>query len=153
MSDWMVLAIVTLVMWGFTGLTQKLATNESGAEAGFVGFAAAFVPIAVVILITQKMTWNLGLMGWFWAILGGALNGFGTLASFAAYRSGGKASVVTPLAALYPVLTVLLAVLLLGERAGLREIAGIGFAVAAGVALSWETPVRAEPEPTISAEP
>ena len=144
MADWMVLAIVTLVMWGFTGLTQKLATNESVAELGFVGFAAAFVPIALVILATQPMRWNLGAMDWFWAILGGALNGFGTLASFAAYRSGGKASIVTPLAALYPVGTVIIAVLVLGESAGKREIAGIVFALAAAVALSWESPTEVQ---------
>jgi drug/metabolite transporter (DMT)-like permease len=46
--------------------------------------------------------------------------------------------VVTQLAALYPVVTVLLAVSLLGERIGLRQSLAIALAVAAGIALSRE---------------
>jgi transporter family protein len=134
----MVLGIITLALWGCTGLTQKLSTNKVSAELSCIAFGAAMFVLAAAILATQPMSWSLSPVGWFWAILGGSLNGFGTLAAFAAYRSGGKASVVTPLAALYPVLTVILAVLLLNEKLTVRSVAGILFAIAAAVALSWE---------------
>src|SRR5688572_12532206 len=147
MNDWKLLAVATLVLWGFTGLTQKLSTNNISAEMSFISFATAMAVISVVILAAFPMRWDLAPVGWFWAILAGAIHGFGTLASFGAYRVGGKASVVTPLAALYPVVTVFLAVLFLSEQLKMRAILGIGFAIAAAIALSWESPtLTAEPE-------
>jgi uncharacterized membrane protein len=66
----------------------------------------------------------------------------GTLTLFAAYRTG-KASVVTALTALYPALTVVLAVPLFKEGMNLRKIAAIVLALAAGVALTYEKPPTA----------
>ena len=45
------------------------------------------------------------------SMAGGALNGLGAWTSFRALESGGKASIVISLVSLYPLLTVLLAVL------------------------------------------
>jgi transporter family protein len=139
MPLWMVFALLALSFWGLTGLTQKLSTNEVSAEFSYTCFAAAFMPIGLVVVLTQSLDWRIPAAGWALAILGGVLNGLGSLTSFAAYRSGGKASIVTPLVALYPVVTVAAAVAFLGERVGLREIAGILLALSAAVALSFET--------------
>jgi transporter family protein len=63
----------------------------------------------------------------------------GNVACFQALAAGGKASVVTPMASLYSLVTIPLAVTLLGERVSMREGLGIGLALLAVVALSWET--------------
>ena len=152
LNDWTLLAIATLVLWGFTGLTQKLSTNSVSAEISFISFAAAMGVISIVILAAYPMRWDLPPIGWFWAILAGAIHGFGTLASFGAYRVGGKASVVTPLAALYPVITAFLAVLFLAEHLKLRALIGIGFAIAAAIALSWETPAKQTQPEAVTAD-
>jgi transporter family protein len=145
MSIWMTYALGTLVLWGLTGLTQKLATNYVSVEFSLIMFSAAFVPIAVVILILQPLDWKISALAWFLAIVGGVLNGLGVLASLAAFQHGGKASVVTPLIALYPVVTVALAVPFLHERVSRREVAGIALALLATAALSYgeETPSEA----------
>jgi transporter family protein len=137
-SAWMPMALLATVLYGATGLLQKLATNRIAAEVCFVAFAAAFVPIAVVIVSMPRLEWSFPVRERVWATLGGALNGLGVLATLAAYRQGGQASVVTPLAALYPVMTVLLALAFLGERVGGRQALAIALAVAGGIALSWE---------------
>jgi uncharacterized membrane protein len=142
MPIWMLYALLACTLWGFTGLTQKLSTNHISAELSFFAYSVAFVPIAGVILWLTPLNWNMPAKGWILAILGGTLNGFGVLTSFAAYRSGGKASVVTPLVALFPVVTVVLAIPLLHEHVGLREVMGIVMAVAAAAALSYENPSR-----------
>ena len=68
------------------------------------------------------------------------MNGLGVLASFAAYRSEGKASVVTPLAGvLQSVSTVALAVAVLGERVRPVEVVGCVGAVLAAALLSVES--------------
>ncbi len=70
----------------------------------------------------------------------GALNSFGVIAAFAAYRCEGKAAIVTPLAAaVQPIVTIALAYLFLGERVGVLESIGIGLAIASAIALSNET--------------
>ena len=142
MSIWMTYALATLVLWGLTGLTQKLATNYVSVEFSLIMFSAAFVPIAAVILILQPLDWKISALAWFLAILGGVLNGLGVLASLAAFQHGGKASVVTPLIALYPVVTVALAVPFLHEKVSRHEVAGIALALLATAALSYgvETP-------------
>jgi transporter family protein len=137
-SHWMAYALAALGLYGLTAVLQKLSTSSIPAEVAFVCFAGGFIPVAVLIAGTQSFSWRLAAGEWFWAISGGALNGLGVLASLAAYRHGGKASIVTPLAALYPVITVALAVPLLHEQMGGREMAGIALAVAAGAVLSHE---------------
>jgi transporter family protein len=78
------------------------------------------------------------------SIAGGALNGLGAWTSFRALESGGKASVVISLISLYPLLTVLLAVLLLGERLTTMQSAGAVMAIAAAILLSVETGQKVE---------
>jgi drug/metabolite transporter (DMT)-like permease len=125
-------------------LLSKLATRDVSAERGTFWFLFAFVPLAAVIL-----GWDLarggGPSGWApaaadWPVLAaiGATYGVGNLTLLAAYRGGGKASIVTPLCALYPVVTIPLAVGLFRERVGPWEAVGIGLALASAVALSAE---------------
>jgi bacterial/archaeal transporter family protein len=137
MSIWLGYALLTILLWGLTGLTQKLSTNYISVELSLILFSAAFVPIAAAILLFFPLNWHISPLAWFLAILGGVLNGLGVLASFAAFHHGGKASVVTPLIALYPVVTVALAVPLLHEAMSRREVAGIVLALLATVALSY----------------
>jgi drug/metabolite transporter (DMT)-like permease len=70
--------------------------------------------------------------------------GFAMLFQFAAYRAG-KASIVTAVTALYPALTVMLAVPLFRERLDAWKIAAIVMSLGAGVALSHESEAGAEP--------
>jgi uncharacterized membrane protein len=65
------------------------------------------------------------------------LNG-STLTLFVAYRWG-RASIVTPLTALYPLITVLLAGLILKEHFDAVKVVAIGLALMGGLALSVET--------------
>jgi len=135
---WMAYALMVLILWGLTGVTQKLSTNYVSVSLTFVCYAAAYVPIAAIVLWKQPLNWKISGAAWLLGLLSGILNGLGSLTIFAACRKGGKASVVTLLAALYPVLTVALAVPLLQESVRPRELLAIALAIAAGVALSYE---------------
>ena len=131
-------AFAALVAFGLAAVFQKVATNRVSAETAFATFAAGFIPSLILILFLEPLSVNLPVAPALWAIAGGLLNGLGVLATLAAYRRGGKASVVTPLAAIYPVLTVILAVVFLGERVATLQIAGITLALIGGVLLSRE---------------
>jgi uncharacterized membrane protein len=138
-APWMALALVSLVLYGVAGVTQKLATNNVSTELSTVCFALAFIPVALVTMWFQPVNWSLSPRGWTLAVLTGVLISTGTLTLFAAYRTG-KASVVTALTALYPALTVVLAVPLFHERMDVRKGGAIVLALAAGVALTYERP-------------
>jgi drug/metabolite transporter (DMT)-like permease len=144
LNAWLLYAIAAMVLWGLFSAVQKISTSHISAEASYVAWCVAFVPIAVWILATKPLAWGdltapMVLSG----LAAGMLNGFGVIAAFAAYRYEGKASVVTPLAAaLQPLVTIALALAFLGERIGVIESIGAALAIMGAVALARETPTR-----------
>jgi drug/metabolite transporter (DMT)-like permease len=138
LSSWMLYALLTLVLFGMSCITQKFATRYISDELSTIFFAIGFIPLALVIWVAGRPSWNLGARDWVLGIVVGLLMAIGTLALFAAFRWG-KASVVTPFVALYPLVTVILAVVFLNERLDSIKIAAIAIALIAGMALSKET--------------
>ena len=140
MRLWLAFSIVALVLWGVTGVTQKLSTNRISSERSFLWFCWAMVTLSLVVLLVARPQWKLGTLVVVCSIAGGALNGLGAWTSFRALESGGKASIVISLISLYPLLTVVLAVVLLGERLTRTQTAGVVIAIAAAILLSLESP-------------
>jgi drug/metabolite transporter (DMT)-like permease len=137
-APWSLYAGVALCMFGLAGVFQKLATNHVSAETAFAMFAAGFIPVSVLICAFKPWPANLPAAAMLWAAVGGLFNGLGVLVTLAAFRKGGKAAVVTPLAALYPVVTVLVAVAFLNEKLNAVQSAGIVGALVGGLLLSRE---------------
>jgi drug/metabolite transporter (DMT)-like permease len=136
-SGWVAYALLPLVMWGVGGFLQKLTTGQlSGQRAALlvlVGFLLANIALAAFVpwpTAVPLRIWGLvAALGFFLA--------FGNYAVVLAYSTG-KASVITPLSGLYPLVSVPIAVLFLGESIAPRTALGIACAVAAVVALSLE---------------
>jgi transporter family protein len=143
MHLWLLFSIVALILWGITGVTQKLSTNRITSERSFLWFCWAMVALSAVVMFVVHLQWGLGRLVLTSAIAGGALNGLGAWTSFRALESGGKASIVISLVSLYPLLTVLLAVLILGERLTGLQTMGAFTAIAAAILLSVETSAQA----------
>lgn len=145
LTPWMLYSLGAMVCWGVFSATQKMSTNHVSAEMSYLAWCAAFIPIALWIVATKPLNWNMRPSLLLSALVAGALNGFGVIAAFAAYRYEGKAAIVTPLAAaVQPLVTVVLALIFLGEHVGGAEVAGILLAVLAAVALSRESEKPAE---------
>lgn len=144
MHLWLGFAIAALVLWGVTGVTQKLSTNRISSERSFLWFCWAMVALSAVVIAVARPRLELGTLVVSCSIAGGVLNGLGAWTSFRALESGGKASIVISLISLYPLLTVLLAMLLLGERLTGMQSAGAVTAIAAAILLSLESPSKTE---------
>lgn len=144
MHVWLGFAILALVLWGITGVTQKLSTNRISSERSFLWFCWAMVALSAAVWLVAHPHWGLSTVVVSCSIAGGALNGLGAWTSFRALESGGKASIVISLISLYPLLTVALAVLLLGERLTWMQSAGAVTAIAAAILLSLEGPPKSE---------
>jgi len=148
LAPWIGYALTALACAGLFGIVQKLSTNHISAELSYLCWCAAFLTIALGIMAVRPLNWHMpaGIMGM--ALFAGALNGFGVIASFAAYRSEGKAAIVAPLTAtVQPAVTVLGAVLFLGERVGVRAGCGIALALCAAAALAREKPAAPTSKP------
>ncbi len=144
MHMWLWFAVLALVFWGITGVTQKLSTNSISSERSFLWFCWAMVALSAIVLIWARPHWGLATIVVVASIAGGALNGLGAWTSFRALESGGKASIVISLISLYPLLTVVLAVILLGERLTWIQMAGACVAIAAAILLSLESSPKVE---------
>ncbi|MFN7993696.1 MAG: DMT family transporter [Bryobacteraceae bacterium] len=143
MQIWFLLACVALILFGISGITQKLSTNNFSFELSFVWFTVAFAAISGTILATTRLDWNVTPAVVALAALGGLLNGLGALTSFAAFEKGGKAAIVVPIINLYPLVTVIGAWVFFGERLTLVQTLGILCALGAVYLLAQER----QPEP------
>jgi len=136
---WLAFALLPVLLWGVAGLLQKLCTNDISAELSTLCFLGALIPISVLLLAVKPMNWELTPADWIWAIALGVFLGLGNLTLLAAFAAGGKAAIVSPMAGLYSIVTVPLAVGVLGERVRAREWLAIVLALLAVVALAYET--------------
>lgn len=130
-AKWFWYSVCCVLCWGGWALVSKLGTNEISAAGMQFIFAFGFIPVAFVALALKRLEFERSLKGISYSLGNGILAGIGGLALFAAYRSGGNTSVITVATALYPVITVMLAFLILRERLTWLQIAGLGFAILA----------------------
>jgi uncharacterized membrane protein len=93
------------------------------------------LPLAAAAFLSGRRRVDTDRTGVFYGILNGVLAGLGGLAYFAAMEKG-KASLVGPVTSLFPLLTVVLAVLILRERMNRIQIAGIVLGMISIVILS-----------------
>jgi drug/metabolite transporter (DMT)-like permease len=69
----------------------------------------------------------------------------GNYAILAAFANNGKASVIAPVAGLYPLVSLPIAIFFLGEKVGGRETIAIVVAFASMLALAYEKPRSPNP--------
>jgi len=140
LPPWLLWSLLTIVLWGTWGLVSKIASAGEDAYMNQLLYTAGLVPLIVLVAITvhREKGAQAGnhAMGIFWAFLTGILGGLGNIAFFQALVGGGKASVVAPVTALFPMVTVLLALLFLKEKLGRSQWLGLALAFAAIYMLS-----------------
>jgi uncharacterized membrane protein len=137
---WLTYAIITTVFWGVWGAFIEIPEkNGFPATLGYTIWAFTMVPCAVAGLYIIK--WKLD-RDWRSIMLGsviGLTGSGGQLILFEALKNG-PAYIVFPLISLFPILTIILSVTILKERASTRQWVGIAIALLAIVFLSYQSP-------------
>ncbi len=110
---------------------SKLGGNEIPARTMQYLFNWGGLPIGLLFLVLRRFKMEPSPLGITYGLIVGVLSGLGQLALFAAYSGPANTSVVTVLTSLYPIVTVVLAVIFLRERLTRTQVAGLAFAVAA----------------------
>jgi uncharacterized membrane protein len=149
---WFVLALGVLGAWGVQGFFMKLANVTMSAESIFFYMTLSgllLVPIAVAMTdLSGPINW--GPKGPWLAAGIQILNAIGALTLVYAFRYG-KAIVVSPLTnAGAPLITALLAIVLLGAVPTATKIAGIVLALLAAVLLAIEPEPAPPPAPAVA---
>lgn len=131
------LPVAALLLWGLWATVIKYGAIETSpaATALTVNLAAAPLYVAYAAMDGQQLVPEtsraLGAL-----LLAGVFYGLGSLAYYAALSRGVDVSVATPVTALYFVVPVVLAFLVLPESLTAQEVAGVIAAVVAVVLLT-----------------
>jgi uncharacterized membrane protein len=133
---WLIYALASIFWWGVFGFLAKLGADQLSPAHLYLFFIVGMVPLIVVALIRLRLRVETDRLGASYGILNGVFSGLGLLAYYAAMEAG-MASVVGPVTSLYPLVTVILAMLLLKERLNLVQKLGVAFAISAIVVLSY----------------
>jgi transporter family protein len=134
---WYLPSAAVLLAWGVVGIFQKLATNHISAESTMIWQTLGFCLFLPFFVPAESLT-SYATAGLIYGLLGGALTNLGSWFLFAAFKNDGKASVVTPFTALYPLVVVFFAPFVLRESVTLLQGMGVVLALAAIVMLSIE---------------
>lgn len=123
MPSWIMLALMATFIFGFWGYFPKLATQYLEPRTALLYQNVGTLLSSVVLFAVLKVRFTIHPRGILFSVLAGIAGTVGTLFMLMALTKG-KVSVVVPLTALYPVVTVLLAALTLKEPITIRQ--GIG---------------------------
>jgi transporter family protein len=132
---WFGPAVVVLITWGIAGLLQKLSTNHISAEMALLGLVVGFFLLDPWLYPKESLLMYSS-RSLVFALVSSLLNALGAWALLAAMKNGGKASIVVPFTALYPLVTVSLAPLVLNESITTLQGGGVVCALIAVVLLS-----------------
>jgi len=135
-QKWFWFSIASAFSFAGFSISARFGSNE--LPANMMQFVAAFgfLAFGIVLFATRGFRLELSKKGAVLGTLAGVLLAAGGLAMYAAYRGGSNTAVVTTATSLYPMFSVVLAVLFLRERISARQSVGMLFAIAAIVIFS-----------------
>lgn len=137
-NSWLIYVVIHVLFIGVWGAVIEIP-EKSGfpATLGYVVWALTMVPAALAALKVKGWKLDFNKRAMLWGGLAGLLGAGGQLVLFFTLRIA-PAYLVFPLLSLTPVVTILMAVLLLHEKTGKMGWAGVGLALVAIFMLSYQ---------------
>ncbi|MCG2461653.1 DMT family transporter [Flavobacteriaceae bacterium F89] len=136
---WFFYTVSTMLLWGAWGaLTELPEKNGFPTILSYSVWAISMIPCALIALKFADWKLEYDRRSWMLGSLVGILGSGSTLILFYTLRIG-PAYLIFPIIALSPVVTVILSVLFLRERASRMSWIGIIFALIAVPLLSWQS--------------
>lgn len=126
--QWLSYCLACLFLWGVWGVLAKVAAGRMSPHDEQILFTAGSLPIAAAALWRLKGRLEMDRAGAVCGILNGVFAGLGLVAYYAAMERG-PASIVATVTALFPLLTVVLAAMVLHERVNRFQLLGIATAL------------------------
>jgi transporter family protein len=134
-ASWLWFSLLVLLSYGTLGVVQKVATNLISAESALVWSVVGFMLLQPLLYSAPSpFHYSSGALGW--ALLNGVFTGLGVWTLMAAMAVGGKASLVLPISAMYPLLVVLVAPIVFHESITSLQAVGVACALISVVLIS-----------------
>ncbi|MGB5848159.1 MAG: EamA family transporter [Ignavibacteriaceae bacterium] len=143
---WLIYAITVTVLWGVWGALIEIPEKAGfPATLGYSVWALTMIPVTLIAL--KKVNWQLNYdkKSIIYGMLAGLLGSGGQLILFQTLRIG-PAYIVFPIISLYPVVTIILSIIFLKERASIKAWIGIVLALIAILLLSYVPPENSATE-------
>jgi len=128
---WLVWAALAFLSYATWALLSKLVGDLSPAHAQAMSTVGMLPVLAALALLKGPADPGNRRRGILVAVVGGAVSCLGTIPYFAALKAGGKAAAVVPITALYPVVTIFLAMAILREKLSRVQAVGIALSLVA----------------------
>jgi len=138
LKAWVLYSALALLVWGLWAFFPKMALSWLDPKTAFMFevFGGATTGL-FAFLILQPQLGGADIRGIIPAFLTGVTGYLGLLCFMYAIREG-KICIVAPLTALYPVVTLVLAMIFLREKISIVQLAGIILALVSVVLISHE---------------
>lgn len=141
---WFVYAVSAGLLWGVWGVVAKLISENVNPYMNHLLFTVGMLlTLPIVLRKCTKKTFSA--KGVLWGCIAGCFAIAGNVAVFYAFSKGGQASIVIPVTNLYPLITILIAVIAFKEKLNWINVVGILLAVPAILLLSGETLLFTDP--------
>lgn len=132
MKEWILPTFGALILWGFWSFIPKITTRYIDPKSAVIWEVVGGIFLAVIVLCFVNFRIGTHPKGIALALITGVLGFVGALCFLVAV-SKGPVTLVATLSALYPVVSILLAVFLLNETLTVRQGVGVVLALIAMV--------------------
>lgn len=136
-SSWMLLSLLALFAAGIAQLFIKSATNHVSGDFVTIVVLVTTLILTVVFVFSQSFSWQMSTNDLIACLVVGVLGSAAFLTQSIAYSSG-IASAVAPLCSLFPVVTVIVSAIFLGEKLTPILILAVFISSVAGITISIE---------------
>jgi uncharacterized membrane protein len=128
---WLVWALAAVVCWGIWAVVARLIGAALSPAQSQALSTIGLLPVIVLLMpaVRREAPGTRKRRGLLLGFAAGMLTCIGNVAYYHVLNSGAKAATVVPLTALYPLVTVLLAVIFLHERLNKVQLAGVCLAL------------------------
>jgi uncharacterized membrane protein len=132
MPKWLFYSLLAIVLWGVWGLIPDAKSAGVSSYMLQLVSTAGLLPVAAALLLSRNLKQGKNhVRGSVYAFLTGVSASVGNWAYFQSIDLGGEGSTVYPLTGIYPLVTVILAFVLLREKMNLVQLLGLAVALAA----------------------
>lgn len=135
--NWLTLSLIAMMCWGVWSLLTKVAFDHFNWYQVLITTSLVSILTSLLLYFHFRPAFNIHSPGFFYAVFAGVASSIAVVAFYMAL-SRGKATIIVPLTALYPVVTIILSRLFLHERTTLLQSLGIALAIIAILLISME---------------
>lgn len=136
-KSWLIYSVLAALCWGVWGILAKFISSDISPYVNHLLFSIGM--LFTIPFVIKKCNWkDANRRGIIWGLMAGLLAVIGNVAVYQSFSSGGQAAVVIPVTNLYPLVTIVIAMLVLKEKMHWLNGIGILLVVPAIIMLSGQ---------------